>query len=86
MHTHATGSYVLDWIPGASSHSHLTAVGKHGNYFDCHFLQDEDLLDGKIVLTFFEPMKGFRDVLYLDEQLQMSIGNPGCLNVIQQKF
>ena len=58
------------------------AVGKHVN-FDCQFLQDED---GNILLTFPEPMKGFRDFLYFDEQLQMSIGNRGSLTIIQQEI
>lgn len=42
--------------------------------------------DGKILLTFPEPMKGFRDFLYFDEQLQMSIGNRGSLTIIQQEM
>ncbi|KAL0041177.1 hypothetical protein WJX77_007804 [Trebouxia sp. C0004] len=41
--------------------------------------------DGKILLKFPEPMKGFRDFLYFDEQLQMSIGNRGSLTIIQQE-
>ena len=63
-------------------YSHLTAVGKHVN-FDCHSLQDED---GKILLTFPKPVKDFRDYLYFDEQLQMSIGNGGSLTIIQQEI
>ena len=45
-------------------------------------MQDED---GKILLKFPEPMKGFRDFLYFDEQLQISIGNRGSLTIIQQE-
>ncbi|DBB15701.1 TPA: hypothetical protein ACH3X3_003908 [Trebouxia sp. C0006] len=41
--------------------------------------------EGKILLSFPEPMKGFRDFLYFDEQLQMSIGNRGSLTIIQQE-
>ena len=48
----------------------------------CALAQDEE---GKILLTFPEPMKGFRDFLYFDEQLQMSIGNRGSLTIIQQE-
>ena len=56
-------------------------VCQHAN-LDYQCLQDED---GKVLLTFPEPMKGFRDFLYFDEQLQMSIGNRGSLTIIQQK-
>ena len=45
------------------------------------FLQDEE---GTIMLTFPQPMEGFRDFLYYDEQLQISIGNRGSLTIIQQ--
>ena len=48
----------------------------------CAVSQDEE---GKILLSFPEPMKGFRDFLYFDEQLQMSIGNRGSLTIIQQE-
>lgn len=48
----------------------------------CALSQDEE---GKILLKFPEPMKGFRDFLYFDEQLQMSIGNRGSLTIIQQQ-
>jgi len=48
----------------------------------CALSQDEE---GKILLQFPEPMKGFRDFLYFDEQLQMSIGNRGSLTIIQQE-
>jgi len=44
-------------------------------------MQDEE---GKVLLTFPEPMKGFRDFLYFDEELQISIGNRGSLTIIQQ--
>lgn len=45
-------------------------------------MQDED---GKLLLKFPEPMKGFRDFLYHNEQLQISIGNRGSLTVLEQK-
>ena len=48
----------------------------------CAVSQDEE---GKILLSFPEPVKGFRDFLYFDEQLQMSIGNRGSLTIIQQE-
>ena len=44
-------------------------------------LQDEE---GKINLTFPQSMKGFRDFLYFDEELQISIGNRGSLTIIKQ--
>ncbi|KAA6420785.1 MAG: hypothetical protein FRX49_09174 [Trebouxia sp. A1-2] len=49
--------------------------------------KENDKMDeeGKILLKFPEPMKGFRDFLYFDEQLQMSIGNRGSLTIIQQQ-
>ena len=40
---------------------------------------------GTIDLTFPQPMKAFRDFLYFDEQLQISIGNRGSLTIIEKK-
>lgn len=49
--------------------------------------KENDKMDeeGKILLKFPEPMKGWRDFLYFDEQLQISIGNRGSLTILQQK-
>lgn len=44
-------------------------------------LQDEE---GKISLTFPQPMQAWRDFLFFDEQLQITIGNLGSLVIIQQ--
>lgn len=44
-------------------------------------LQDEE---GKIMLKFPQPMHGFRDFLFFDEQLQITIGNRGSLVIIQR--
>ena len=44
-------------------------------------LQDEE---GKILLTFPQPMHGFRDFLFFDEELQITIGNRGSLVIIQR--
>lgn len=47
----------------------------------CALLQDEE---GKIMLTFPQPMQGFRDFLFFDEDLQITIGNRGSLVIIQR--
>lgn len=40
--------------------------------------------DGEIVWTAPQPMKGFRDFLYHDHELQISLGNRGTLTIIQK--
>lgn len=47
----------------------------------CCPVQDDK---GEIVWTAPEPMKGFRDFLYHDDQLQVSIGNRGSLTIMQK--
>lgn len=52
-----------------------------GQHSVTSLLQDEE---GKVMLTFLQPMHGFTDLVFLDEELQITTGNPGSLVIIQQ--
>ncbi|KAL3136183.1 hypothetical protein ABBQ32_007197 [Trebouxia sp. C0010 RCD-2024] len=65
----------LDTSDSAAKEKWLDVMRKENDKMD-----DE----GKISLTFNQPMQAWRDFLFFDEQLQISIGNRGSMTIIQQ--